>query len=190
MPVLALGLHGMASVPDPRECRASWRSARVREVAPRGSTRCHPVCHACANLRAPLLVESPAAQLMRCAVSRMSCKTMGTHAIREARRGPTRDAIIRSDAVPAERRTHKASICRLPTDEADAGTRTPDPIITSNDRRRHRARMIEPKFSPRSAPCATRVPFCKASRGMLGRDLPSGRRMAGRVRRRTGGTRS
>ncbi len=91
------------------------------------------MCHACAILRLTCSGESPVAHLTLSAIQECPANAGNTDQSGGPGAARTWDPIIRSDAMSAEApNSEYACLQGLPTDEADAGTRTPDPIITSD----------------------------------------------------------
>jgi hypothetical protein len=79
--------------------------------------------------------ESPVAHLMLSATPECPANAGSTGQTVRSGAARTWDPIIRSDAMSAETpNSEYACLQELPTGEADAGTRTPDPIITRYSR--------------------------------------------------------
>ena len=132
---MTLELQGIASFSGHRQCRASWRSARVQGAGPNRSPRDSavpsrvptrvPTC----ELLARRVGQQPCscyAPFRECPAIRAALGLAATHG-----RGSNPDPIIRSDAISADRRDPDEPPVRRGFPSASRrGDSNPDPVIT------------------------------------------------------------
>jgi hypothetical protein len=120
------------------------------------------VCHACANLRAPRLVESSAIQLTACAASEIPAKRRESTPADSPGTAATRHHIIRSDVLrPRWERSRHAVLQAIRGPASRRGDSNPGPIITRNSRRRRQGAWLSQIFAP-NRPRVPRV--CQSAR--------------------------
>jgi hypothetical protein len=171
--VLQQSVDVRVSARTPRHGQDSPATVLPRELtigmdekrAPRGSIRCHAVCHSCANLRATVHVESVAP------IRRVENILQKDGNPRQPGGRARREPDTPSFAVMRCRLKRKFGICLFAgTSQPAKPTRGLEPRTPSLRviARVPAERMVEPNRSPKSAPCATCVPFCIVAPADLG----------------------